>query len=72
MDAAPENQDDLKKITGVGPKLEEKMNELGIYTFAQISEWGPTEVQWVDDHLSFKGRIERDDWIGQANELMKA
>ena len=71
MDAAPEAKDDLKKITGVGPKLEEKMNDLGIYTFAQISEWGPAEVQWVDDHLAFKGRIERDDWIGQATEMMK-
>ncbi|MEM7242114.1 MAG: 30S ribosomal protein S2 [Pseudomonadota bacterium] len=71
MDAAPEATDDLKKISGVGPKLEEKMNGLGIYTFAQVAEWGPAEIQWVDDHLSFKGRIERDDWIGQATELMK-
>ena len=71
MESAPETADDLKKISGVGPKLEEKMNALGIYTFAQVAEWGPSEVQRVDDHLSFKGRIERDDWIGQATELMK-
>ena len=70
MEAAPDAADDLKKISGVGPKLEEKLNGLGVYTYAQITEWGPAEIQWVDDHLSFKGRIERDDWIGQATELM--
>jgi len=69
---APAETDDLKKITGVGPKLEETLNGLGIYQFAQVASWTNDEVMWVDDNLSFKGRIERDDWIGQATELMKA
>jgi small subunit ribosomal protein S2 len=68
---APAEKDDLKKITGVGPKLEETLNNLGIYQFAQVAAWSNDEVMWVDDNLSFKGRIERDDWIGQASELMK-
>ena len=58
--------DDLKKIGGVGPKLEGTLNELGIYHFWQIAEFTPDNVAWVDGYLSFKGRIDRDDWIGQA------
>ncbi len=61
--------DDLKKISGVGPKLEEKLNELGIFTYAQISEWNADNVAWVDEYLSFKGRIGREDWISQAKIL---
>ena len=69
---APAEKDDLKKIGGVGPKLEETLNNLGIYHFSQVAAWTADEVQWVDDNLSFKGRIDRDDWIGQATELMNA
>ncbi|MSU90036.1 50S ribosomal protein L21 [Rhodobacteraceae bacterium 2CG4] len=58
--------DDLKKIGGVGPKLEKTLNEAGVFHFWQIAEWGPEEVAHMDELLSFKGRIERDDWIGQA------
>lgn len=68
---APAEKDDLKKISGVGPKLEETLNALGIYQFAQVAAWTADEIQWVDDNLSFKGRIDRDDWVGQASELMK-
>jgi small subunit ribosomal protein S2 len=71
MDKAPDAKDDLKNITGVGPKLEETLNALGVYTFAQVAAWSADEIQWVDDNLSFKGRIDRDDWTGQATELMK-
>ncbi len=58
--------DDLTKISGVGAKLAEKMNDNGVFHFWQIAEWGPGEIAYMDDQLSFKGRIERDDWIGQA------
>ncbi|MFW8637170.1 NADH-quinone oxidoreductase subunit E [Cribrihabitans pelagius] len=61
--------DDLKLLKGVGPKLEARLNELGIYHFDQIAEWGEGEVAWVDARLSFKGRIERDGWIEQAKRL---
>lgn len=63
--------DDLKKISGVGPKLEEKLNELGIYHYWQVAGFSAEDVSRVDDELNFKGRIERDDWIGQANKLME-
>ena len=58
--------DDLKKISGVGPKLEGLLHENGVFHFWQIAEWGPTEIAYMDDKLSFKGRIERDNWIEQA------
>ncbi len=61
--------DKLSKLTGVGPKIVEKLNEIGIYHFSQIADWTPAHVTWVDQELDLKGRIERDDWIGQAKEL---
>ncbi len=61
--------DDLKQISGVGPVLEGKLNTLGVYHFWQIARWSDKEVAWVDGFLNFKGRIERDDWIGQAKTL---
>ncbi|RFP89739.1 NADH-quinone oxidoreductase subunit E [Rhodobacteraceae bacterium 63075] len=61
--------DDLKLISGVGPKLEQTLNELGFWHFDQIAEWGLEEIAWVDNRLRFKGRIERDDWMSQAKTL---
>lgn len=61
--------DDLKKLKGVGPKLEQTLNELGFYHFDQIAKWGSAEIAWVDARLKFKGRIERDGWIDQAKIL---
>ena len=61
--------DDLKKLKGVGPKLEATLHELGFYHFDQVANWGPAEVAWVDSRLKFKGRIERDGWIEQAKLL---
>jgi len=64
-----EGADDLKKISGVGPKLEKLLNSLGIYTFDQVAAWSADDVAWVDARLTFKGRIERDDWMSQAKKL---
>ena len=69
FDEAPEKIDDLKTISGVGPGIEEKLNNFGIYTFAQIAEWNDANVSTFDTLLSFKGRIERDNWVEQAKEL---
>ena len=67
----PDTPDDLKLLSGVGPKLEIVLNELGVYTFAQIAKWRKAEREWVDGYLKFKGRIERDDWVRQAKALAK-
>ncbi|MGZ2258310.1 hypothetical protein [Roseobacter sp. A03A-229] len=61
--------DDLKKISGVGPKLEETLNSLGIWHFDQVAALTKEDIAWVDERLRFKGRIERDDWVGQAKTL---
>lgn len=61
--------DDLKKLKGVGPKLEGVLHELGFFHFDQIAKWTDAEVAWVDERLKFKGRIERDGWIEQAKIL---
>ncbi len=63
--------DDLKLISGVGPKLEKTLNTLGFWHFSQIAKWKKSDVAIVDNELSFKGRIERDDWIAQAKTLAK-
>lgn len=63
--------DDLKLISGVGPKLEGVLNELGFWHFDQIAKWTGAEIAWVDSRLKFKGRIERDNWIAQAANLAK-
>ncbi|WP_417279394.1 NADH-quinone oxidoreductase subunit E [Celeribacter sp.] len=61
--------DDLKKLKGVGPKLEQTLNELGFWHYDQVAKWTAEEIAWVDSRLKFKGRIERDGWIDQAKIL---
>ena len=63
--------DDLKKISGVGPVLEKKINALGITKFRQIAGFSKDDIAKVDEVLNFKGRIEREDWLGQAAKLAK-
>ncbi len=69
--AAPKKteKDDLKKISGVGPVLEGKLNDLGITHFQQIADFTAEKIAEVDAALSFKGRIDREDWLGQAKIL---
>lgn len=71
MLSAPRNglPDDLKEISGIGLKIEEALNELGIFHFDQIAKWTPENVKWIDNYLVFKGRVERENWIGQAKLL---
>ena len=62
--------DDLKRIKGIGPKLEQLCNKLGFYHFDQIAGWTVDEVAWVDSNLEgFKGRVTRDEWVAQAKVL---
>ena len=62
--------DDLKRISGIGPKLEQVLIGMGIRTYAQIAAWTADDLAEVDDQLKFGGRISRDDWLGQANALL--
>ncbi|GAB4363104.1 MAG: ABC transporter ATP-binding protein [Oricola sp.] len=67
----PARPDDLKLISGIGPRIEAILNGLGIYSYDQIAKWKKAERTWVDDHLKFKGRIEREDWVRQAKALAR-
>lgn len=68
--ARPELPDDLKKIAGVGPKLEKVLNDLGIWTYSQVARLTEAEILWLDARLGFKGRIARDKWLDQARGLV--
>lgn len=62
--------DDLKRIKGIGPKLEKLCNTMGFFHFDQIAAWTPDEMAWVNANLEgFKGRATRDKWIDQAKLL---
>ncbi len=62
-------KDDLKRIKGIGVKIETLLNETGVYHFDQIAAWSEKEAAWIDHKVSFPGRALRDDWIGQAKLL---
>ena len=62
--------DDLKRIKGVGPKLEALLHRMGVFHFDQIAAWTGAEVAWVDEALEgFRGRVSRDGWVAQAKIL---
>lgn len=62
--------DDLTQIGGIGPRIEEVLHELGIWSFEQIAGWSPEHAAWVEQQLSFHGRVSRENWIDQAKELV--
>lgn len=63
--------DNLKQIGGIGPKIERLLNDLGVFHFDQIASWTEREIAWVNAEISFKGRIERENWVSQAAALAK-
>ena len=69
--AKADGADDLSKISGVGPVIVGKLEKLGITTFKQVADFTAEDIARIDEELNFKGRIERDDWVSQAKELMK-
>ena len=70
FEAPAGDPDDLKKITGVGPSLERRLRDLGVTKIEQIANFSDEDVENVDAVLNFKGRIQRDDWVGQAKALV--
>jgi len=63
-------KDDLRKVKGIGPVFEGKLNELGIFTFEQIAKLKDEAREAIEDLTGFPGRVEREDWIGQVKVLM--
>lgn len=61
--------DDLLVIKGIGPVNKRKLNEHGIFHFDQIAAWTRADIEAAEAYLEFDGRIDREDWIGQAAAL---
>lgn len=68
---ADAEKDDLTRIKGIGPVIQRRLNEHGIRTFRQIAAWSDADIERIGKLLSFSGRIEREDWRGQAREILK-
>lgn len=70
--ASVSTTDDLTQLKGVGPKLATRLGELGVTQYAQIAELSPDAAAALDAQLgNFRGRLERDRWIEQANYLAR-
>lgn len=61
--------DDLTRIKGLGPKAESTLTEAGVFHFHQIAAWSAADIEKYDALLNARGRIVRDDWVGQAKAL---
>ncbi|MGI9234802.1 MAG: hypothetical protein ACR2RD_14305 [Woeseiaceae bacterium] len=65
-------KDNLKMISGVGPKLENLLNKNGVFYFWQVADWNARDIDIIDERLdAFKGRIARDNWVSQAKRLRR-
>ena len=67
---AADFNDDVKLIGGVGPAIEKKLAGMGITSLKQIAAFTPSEIERIDAELAFKGRIEREEWVEQAMDLI--
>jgi small subunit ribosomal protein S2 len=71
--AAPRGApDDLTKLNGVGPQLEKKLNEGGIFHYWQLASMQPADIAKIDGQLKLNGRIDRDGWVTQARAMIDA
>ena len=71
LTAAKEGKKDaLTQIKGIGPKVEEQLNEAGIYHFEQIANWSEENIKWLEQNTTFAHRAKKDLWINQAKALV--
>jgi len=64
-----DQKDNLTRIKGIGVKIEEGLNGVGVYHFDQIAAWTQENVVWADKKLNLMGRIVREKWIDQSRLL---
>jgi small subunit ribosomal protein S2 len=64
--------DDLKRITGITLKLEQRLNDAGVFHFWQLADLDAESMQLLDKQLRLRGQIEKEDWIAQAKKLVEA
>ncbi len=66
----PAASDDLRKIKGLGPKMQKLLVAQGITSYAQIAAWSEADLDELDTRLgAFAGRPRRDKWVEQARFL---
>jgi predicted flap endonuclease-1-like 5' DNA nuclease len=61
---------DLKRVKGIGPAIERRLNELGVNSLADLAALSPADVDRINARLDFPGRIQREHWIEQAKALL--
>ena len=66
------DSDDLQQIKFISTGIEKKLNLLGVYKLSQISQWSQEDVDHISEELEFKGRIEEENWISQAAQILAA
>jgi len=62
--------DNLAQIEGIGPRIAEELNRVGVWSFKQIAAWSPENARWIEEHLGFDGRVTQEDWVKQAETLV--
>lgn len=64
--------DDLKNITGVSAKIEQRLHDAGVYHYWQIADLDPEQLGALEAKLKMPGQIASEDWVGQAKKLVEA
>ncbi len=72
IEASRGEADDLKRLPNVNGKLEQRLNDLGVFHFWQIADLDPETAQALDRALRLKGRVTQEDWIGAAKKLIES
>jgi small subunit ribosomal protein S2 len=71
IEAARGEADDLKRITGITPKLEQRLNDAGVFHFWQLADLDADHAAALDRQLRLKGQVQREDWVAQAKKLVE-
>ena len=72
IEGARGEPDDLKRITGITGKLEQKLNDIGVYHFWQVADLDADNTTLLDRTLRLKGQVDRDRWVEQAKKIVAA
>ena len=71
LETAEGTPDVLSRINGIGPKIENDLNTLGIFHYWQLAQLGPHDISRIEQRVGFPGRVMRDDWVGQAQRILR-
>ena len=67
----PAGKDNLKLIEGIDGDMENKLYNLGIFHYEQISKWSEKNIEWISEYFTLEDKVKEENWIEQAKELMK-